>query len=68
MDDVVTLRLGEMGFILSRKLIANIFAITLCACVLIWKINHAVNGAHSHKYGHSHEHDVSKQSLTFCLD
>lgn len=60
-DDVVTLKLGEMGCILTRKILLSVFLIALNVAVLAYKIHAAQSTTHSHKYGHSHAHDQSKE-------
>ncbi|EAR92946.1 LITAF-like zinc ribbon domain protein (macronuclear) [Tetrahymena thermophila SB210] len=56
-DEIVTLKAGEMGFIMTRKLIITIILIALNVIVLIYKINHTIQGGHHHKYGFTHAHD-----------
>ena len=54
-DQIISFKIGEIGFILTRKIILNIIVIILICVVLAYKIKNA--HYHNHKYGHSHEHD-----------
>ena len=62
-DDVVTLKLGEMGCILTRKILLSVFLVALNIAVLGYKIHTAQSTSHSHKYGHSHSHDQCKAMM-----
>ena len=70
-DDVVTLKLGEIGCILTRKILLSVFLVALNVAVLGYKIHTAQSTSHTHKYGHSHSHDQCKQwwqKSTYYLD
>ncbi|EGR28677.1 hypothetical protein IMG5_170610 [Ichthyophthirius multifiliis] len=55
-DGIVSFKIGEIGFILTRKIILNIIILIITFLVIMYKIKNTTY--HSHKYGHSHANDL----------
>lgn len=67
-DDIVTVKLGEMGFIMTRHIVICTLLIGLNVLIVAYKINHSINHGDLHKYGHSHAHESSKLSEEYYCD
>jgi hypothetical protein len=54
-DGVVTLKIGEMGFILTKKIFIGIILFIVTALMLYYRLSNLS------KFGHSHHNEVSKK-------